>query len=483
MFTNTESGSFFRMTAWLPSYSTLRIFLDGMLVMMIVYALLSFWQQRKAIYWQYALYIGCMLLTFRLDDTDYHNPDYAPGANYLAGLFETTAFILYIRFAILLINVPKYDPFSYRLLQAITGLLVIVALIDTVLWLGGTSDGVRSGFYTVNRFVLAGMALVVVPRIFRLRQPVIMYFIAGSFSVIAGCLFALCVNFVPSLFTRQPSHPLSYPVFYMQIGVVLEVLCFTLGLSRLHQQTETEKHQMQAQLIGQLRENERKQEKLQHIRNDIARDLHDELGADLGGIGMLALSASRQLTTRPDEVGEKLILISQSSRRVVATMREIIWNLNSAHDTLQNVASRLEETARTMLAQQGIRLHLDLPPIGTDGSIPAEYRRDLFLLFKEALHNLIRHSGADEACIQLAVEPAGFNKQLVTLLVHDNGRGFDLGAVGPGGNGLRSMQQRAASLGGTLTIGSPETGGTTLLFRGVVEGVTLASPAPAELVL
>ncbi len=238
------------MTTWLPSYNTLRIFLDGMLVMMIVYALLSFWQQRKAIYWQYALYIGCMLITFRLDDADYRNANYAPGANYFVALLETTAFVLYIRFAILLINVPRYDPFSYRLLQVMTGVLVGAALLDTALWLGGASDGLRSGFYTVNRFVLAGLALVVVPRIFRLRRPVISYFIAGSFCFVTGCLLALCVNFIPSLFTRQPSHPLTYPVFYMQIGVVLEVLCFTLGLSRLNQQTETEKQQVQASLMS-----------------------------------------------------------------------------------------------------------------------------------------------------------------------------------------------------------------------------------------
>lgn len=267
----------------------------------------------------------------------------------------------------------------------------------------------------------------------------------------------------------------------IQVGVVLEVLCFTLGLSRLNLQTEAEKQVMQAQLIEQLRENERKQEKLQRIRDDIARDLHDELGADLGGIGMLALSAWRQVMSRPDEVGSKLVLISQSSRRVVATMREIIWNLNSAHDTLQNLASRLEETARTHLTQQGIDLHMELPPCGTDGPLPAEYRRDLFLLFKEALHNLIRHSGAAQAFIRLSVEEAGSTKTIITLAVHDNGRGFDPGAVGPGGNGLRSMHQRAASLDGTLLITASVGGGTTLTFRGPVEGVTHRSVVASEL--
>ncbi len=472
---------FFSMTTWFPSYSTLRIFLDGMLCMMIVYALLSYVQQRKSIYWKYALYIVCMLITFRLNDNDYSSANYAPGANYAVALIESIAFILYIRFAILLINIPAHDSISHRLLQFMTLVLLGGAILDTCLWIGGLSDELRSGLYTINRFVLAGMALMVVPRIVRLRKPVISYFITGSSFFVTGCILALCLNYVPALFTREPGNPFTFPVLYIQVGVVLEVLCFTLGLSRLNLQTESEKQFVQAQLIEQLRENERKQEKLQRIRDDIARDLHDELGADLGGIGMLALSASRQVMSRPDEVGSKLVLISQSSRRVVATMREIIWNLNSAHDTLQNMASRLEETARTHLTRQGIDLHMELPPCGTDGPLPAEYRRDLFLLFKEALHNLIRHSGAAQAFIRLSVEEAGSIKTIITLAVHDNGRGFDPSAVGLGGNGLRSMHQRAASLDGTLQITASIGVGTTLIFRGLVEGITHRSVVASEL--
>lgn len=302
-------------------------------------------------------------------------------------LLESIAFILYIRFAILLINIPRHDPFSYRLLQSMTMLLMGGVALDTVLWLGGVSDGFRSGLYTLNRFVLAGMAFVVVPRIFRLRKPVISYFITGTLFFVTGCVLALCVNFIPSLFTRQPNHPLTYPVCYMQIGVVFEVLCFTLGLSRLNQQTEAEKQQVQAQLIEQLRENERKQDKRQRIRTP------------------------------------------------------------------------------------------------TDGPLPAEYRRDLFLLFKEALHNLIRHSGATEAFIRLSVEAVDSNKTRLIVTVQDNGRGFDPGEVGPGGNGLRSMHQRAVSLGGTLRIETPGEGGTRLIFRGPVEGITFRSPAGVGVVV
>lgn len=470
----------------MPAYGTLRIFLDGMLGMMVLYALLSFVQQRKAIYWQYALYILCMVITFRLDDSDYASADYAPGANYVVALLESVAFILYIRFAILLINIPQKDPFSYRLMRLMTALLVVGAVLDTGLWLADVSDALRSLLYTVNRFILAAVALVVVPRIVRLRQPVISYFIVGSFFFVSGCVFALCINFIPALFTRQAGNPFTFPVTYIQIGVVLEVLCFTLGLARLNNQNELEKQQIQAQLIEQLQENERKQQKLQQIRDDIARDLHDELGADLGGIGMLAMAATRQL--RHESTGEirssrstaeeavlpetdtavsdKLTLISQASRRVVVTMREIIWNLNSIHDTLQNLAFRLEETARNLLGGRAITLDIQLPSPDTDLPLPAEYRRDLFLLFKEALHNLIRHAEATEVQIRLSLDRSLPGEPRIELFIRDNGKGFLPQQLGRGGNGVRSMQQRAQSLSGTLDIDSGPGRGTTLRFVG-----------------
>lgn len=439
--------------------------------MMALYALLSFVQQRKAIYWQYALYILSMIATFWLDDADYTKAQYIPGTNYVVVLLETAAFLLYIRFAVLLINIPRHDPVSNQLLNLMSLLLLGSFVVDTVLFVGGFSDGVRSQSYTISRFGLAALALVVVPRIFRLRQPVISYFILGSFFFVAGCVLALCLNYVPALFTRQPANPFTYPVSYMQIGVVLEVLCFTLGLARLNQETELEKQRMQAQLIEQFQENERRQQKLQQIRDEIARDLHDELGADLGGIGMLAQAASRQLTTQPDTARTTLLTISQAARRVIATMREIIWNLNSAHDTLQNVAARFDETAHTLLEPQGIVLRLELPPGWTDTPLPTEYRRDLFLLFKEALHNLVRHSGATEAFISLSIQPVSATESVITLLIQDNGCGFSPNTIGLGGNGLRSMRQRTAALGGTLVInGSPGTG-TTLVFNGPIAGV------------
>ncbi|HEY0109225.1 MAG TPA: 7TM diverse intracellular signaling domain-containing protein, partial [Fibrella sp.] len=254
------------MVVWSVSYLPLRLFLDGMLAMMAVYGLLSYAQHRKAIYWQYALYIVCMVIAFRIDDQEYAYTTYRPGMNYLVTLLESLAFLLYIRFAIKLMDMPRNDPRSYQLLKMMLWLLAGHLLLDTLLWLLGTSTVVRSGIYVVNRTVLALGALVVIPRIIRLRQAVMVYFIVGSFCFVMGCLIALGANFVPLLFTRELTDALTFPTTYMQVGVVLEVLCFTMGISLLNRQVEIDRLAVQAELIRQLQENQRRQHQLQRIR-------------------------------------------------------------------------------------------------------------------------------------------------------------------------------------------------------------------------
>jgi signal transduction histidine kinase len=452
------------------TYPNLRLFLDGMLAMMALYALLCFWQQRKAIYWQYALYMVCMGITFRLDDRDYAEITYLPGADIAVVLVESAAFLLYIRFAILLMDIRQNDPFSFRLLGAMFWFLVGAVVLDTMLWLVGASGETRSMAYTVGRFALAAGALVVVPRILRLRQVVVPYFIIGSLCFILGCVVALIVNYIPGLFLKQPANPFTFPIAYMQVGVVIEVLCFTLGIARLNQQTEQEKIRVQAELIGQLRENERKQTQLQRIRDDIARDLHDDLGADLGSINLFSSVATRQLNAhQPEQASQTLQTIGETARRVIVTMREIVSSLSAARQSVDEFSLRLKETAYTLFEHQPAELHLDLTASDADLMLSPNQQRDLFLMYKEMLHNALRHARARNVWVTLMVS----NGQLC-LSVRDDGIGFRPGATNGtalNGHGLSSLDKRASDLGGQLTVISEPGQGTTVHFSGPIDGV------------
>lgn len=445
------------MLNWTVSYLPLRLFLDGMLAMMALYGLLSYLQHRKVIYWQYALYIVCMVITFRIDDQEYTQEAYKPGVNYLVTLLESTAFLLYIRFAILLMDMPRNDPWSHRLLRGMLWLLAGHLLLDTILWGMGTSPGIRSGLYVANRTLLAAGALIVVPRVIRLRQDVMIYFIVGSFFFVMGCLIALGVNYVPSLFTRDLTNAATFPVTYMQLGVVLEVLCFTMGMSLVNKQVDDERLSVQAKLILQLEENQRKQQQLERIRADIARDLHDDIGADLSSISMLSLAAERQVSQRSEQALATLKLIGESARQVLATMRQIVWSLTETPATSDAFANRFSEIAYALFEHQDVELHLDFPPLSAGNVVSPEVKRAVFLTYKELLHNALRHAKARSIYVKLRV-----HNEALSLTVTDDGVGFLAEEVGFAGNGLRSLQQRAADLGGQFTIRSAPGEGASL---------------------
>ena len=440
------------------SYAQLRILLDGMLIMLVLYGLLSYWQQRKAIYWQYALYIVCMMVTFRLLDGDYSKAEYLPGMNYKVVFMETFAFSFYMQFAILLMNIRENDRFSFLLLRGMIGVLVVHLFIDSILVLAGVPDAIRSEIYTIDRYLLGIGALVIVPRIIRLRHQVMVYFIVGSFFFIFACIFALSTNFLPTVFIRRPDLPFGYPVTYIELGVVAEVLCFTLGISRLNHLTELEKISVQAQLIDQLQENEKKQQKISRIRDEIACDLHDEVGSDLSAITMLSRSARKLVYDQPEQVSETLHTIGQTSKKVLSAIRDIVWSLNSSQRTYENLTFRMREMAYSLFEKTTTSLHFDFMAIAPDELIPVDQRRDIFLFYKESLHNILRHAKAGTVCIRLSL-----TDDKLVLEITDDGVGFNAAAQ-RGGNGLLFLRQRADSLGGVLEINSVAGQGTSIVL-------------------
>ena len=150
-------------------------------------------------------------------------------------------------------------------------------------------------------------------------------------------------------------------------------------------------------------------------------------------------------------------------------MDEIVWAVSPRHDTLEGLATYLEKFAQDWLATAGFRCRLDLPLQFNEWHLTSEVRHNVFLAFKEALHNVVKHSNASEVLIRLAVNPGSFE-----LSIADNGRGFAVGekvmdlssAQGrtASGNGLENMRRRLAAIGGDCAIQSTPGAGTRVIF-------------------
>ena len=220
----------------------------------------------------------------------------------------------------------------------------------------------------------------------------------------------------------------------------------------------------------------RMRRKLEHLeqqraveqeRARIAHDIHDDLGVHLTRITMLSESASGELDN-PVQAAAGISQIYDTSRELTRSMDEIVWAVNPRHDTMESLASYLEKFAQDLLAIEGIRCRLDMPPQFPEWRLTSEVRHNLFLAFKEALHNVIKHSGASEVHIRLTPGARSFE-----LAVEDNGRGFvpgmkDKTADDPGriasGNGLENMTRRLAKSHGRCDIRSIPGQGTKVIF-------------------
>lgn len=197
-------------------------------------------------------------------------------------------------------------------------------------------------------------------------------------------------------------------------------------------------------------------------RTRIARDMHDQLGADLTRIKLLGELVERDLGT-PALAAQHARRISDTARELARTMDEIVWAVDPRKDHLRNLVSYLGSFTEEFLGATPLRCRLDLPAAVPEMPVSAELRHHLFLAVKEALHNAVKHAEASE--IRLRVTLAG---ETLTLVIEDNGRGFAAAAPGESDrHGLANLHRRLAAVNGSCQVTSQPGQGTR---------VTLSAP-------
>ena len=203
------------------------------------------------------------------------------------------------------------------------------------------------------------------------------------------------------------------------------------------------------------------------VRTRIATDLHDDIGASLSQIAILSEVAQR--TALSPEPGTRLPLteIAGISRALVDAMSDIVWAINPDHDRLSNLVYRMRRFAMDVLGGQGIAVRFRSTVVDHDLKIGVDVRRQVYLIFKEGVHNIARHSGADRVQVDL-----DRLEDRLMLQLRDNGAGFDPDAQYQG-RGLANMRQRAAALRGKVEFASAPGKGTLLRMTVPLERKTI----------
>jgi signal transduction histidine kinase len=185
----------------------------------------------------------------------------------------------------------------------------------------------------------------------------------------------------------------------------------------------------------------RKVKVLEAIRTKISSDLHDDVGSILSG---LAMQSQVMAYTAPSEIKTTLNELSDMSRDAMERMRDVVWVIDSRKDKYENLIDRMRIFAEKNLGLKNIAYHFELNNIDGKKFIDPEKRQNIYLIFKEVITNILKHSDATQVRIVFAQE-----KSQLRLLIHDNGT---LKEQTPSdGLGLSNMTMRAEKIGGSLS--------------------------------
>src|SRR5205807_4899034 len=190
----------------------------------------------------------------------------------------------------------------------------------------------------------------------------------------------------------------------------------------------------------------RQQEALEKERARIARDLHDQLGANLTQVALLGELAETDKEL-PQEVEAHAKQISQTARDTTRALDEIVWTVNPSNDTLDGLINYVCKYAQEYFEIAGLRYRLEVPPQLPNEPISPELRHNVFLAAKEAVNNIVKHAQASSAWLRLRLEPDRF-----VLEIEDNGRGLTAADKNKGRNGLRNLRKRMEDIGGQFEI-------------------------------
>lgn len=198
---------------------------------------------------------------------------------------------------------------------------------------------------------------------------------------------------------------------------------------------------------------------LERVRTRIATDLHDDIGSSLTQIAVLSEVARANTGVEQTTADARLARIADLSRELVDSMSDIVWAINPQRDNLGDLAYRMRRFASDLLDSRAIEIEFAAPEDAGGTALRAEVRREAFLIFKEGVHNIVRHAQCRRVAVDLRVD-----QHRLVLRLCDDGKGVGAETNGRG-HGLANMRRRARALGGELRISSKPGGGTGIVLN------------------
>lgn len=411
--------------------------LSGMLLMMILVTLLNYFITRKIEFLFNSLYSACMFFLIFLNSYLGGYPGWFRGffLNYLDLLLLISGTILYLSFTRFFLDTKTLHPKLNKFLYQEAWALGILMLLYTLLCIIFNQYYYEIIFEYVLKILALAAGFVYIYLSMVQKNLLMNYLAVGT----ATQVFFFIISLTLGLLNVTNDSIFTSAFFYFELGVICSIIFFLLGLFYKNRRELTgkirEQEAMKLEVEKQSFENQLSIYKAQQEeRNRISEDMHDDLGA-----GMTAIRLYSELAK--SKAGENILpeieKISSSSDELINKMNAIIWSMSSHNDTLGNMVSYIRSYTIDYLENTGIKPLIIIPENLPEMVVNGIIRRNVFLVIKEALHNVIKHAAASEVKIILQKEKEG-----ISLSIHDNGKGIDFKNIRQFSNGLSNMKKR-----------------------------------------
>jgi len=200
--------------------------------------------------------------------------------------------------------------------------------------------------------------------------------------------------------------------------------------------------------------------RLNRLRNRIARDLHDEVGSSVSSIAIYSKIVHDHVDSSTFDNEPLLKKIADYATEIMESMNDIVWNVNTKNDAFENIISRMREHAYQLFEAKGYLLHFTIDENLKRTKLTMEKRRDFYLIYKEGLNNIAKYANGKNVWITLSL-----HQKVISLIIKDDGKGFDKTKLRKSSNGIHNMEYRAKALKGEISVTSSPGQGTEIRLK------------------
>jgi signal transduction histidine kinase len=433
---------------------------SGILLLMIFYSLAAYIQYLNIEFIFYSAYAFCSgLLLFskaylNMDHTalNFFYEEYLDFIILCAGTFFYLIFVR--RFLNSRIKYPVLDAF---LRTAKTILIILLAAFSIIYFFTERYVILQILENYVIKVFLCLIGVVFIVYSFRRKNTLLNYLAMGNSFLVFFSMLSLAIIVFDWQFVDDNRSVWNRPLFYYELGIVLELICFLAGLAYKNRRDiiEQVKERERFKLENERKEFEKQMAVMaaqQDERNRISADMHDELGSGVTAIRLMSeIVKTKMKQTSLPEIDK----ISNSANDLLGKMNTIIWTMKSSNDTLESLIAYIRAHAIEFFDGTPIDCQVEVMDV-PDVEMSGEKRRNIFLSVKEALNNIMKHSQASKVKIRVSVD----NDKLI-IEIADNGVGIDTEQLRRFGNGLNNMKKRMQNIHGDLRV---ETDAGTILY-------------------